>query len=455
MARHSFTLVLMLALTGFILLSVPHTTNACSCGLIGPDTAYQQAVLVFTGTVEKVDWLTREVIRDGKPARDPEGKPMLLSEGHLARLVVDEYFKGTGGAEIELLGSGTSCDFGFEAGKKYVVYASQNGKGGLGAFSCSRTQQLSDHAKPDLSYLRRAARGERPTMLYGFVFRRTGESKLGESEPIGELAVTIEGGEKPLNLKTDASGYFETFGLPPGNYRARTGVTGKLRGAEEQTVELAGGAVASVIFRTTTMGSLSGRIVDQEGRPVKELRVEILPAKRVPGARPVVASDQTEEDGKFFFAEVAAGRYVLAVNFAGRRSLNGAAFLPSYFPNAASSTDAEVITITDDTPVELSDFILQKRYPTVEISGVVVTPDNKPVYGAKVYLEQSGGERDAAWPVWTDADGRFVHQAFESVTYTLSASLRDPTGIAMDSDRVEVSAVKDAPPVRLIVKLTK
>lgn len=453
MIRHSFSLVL--ALTGIMLLSASYQVRACMCAMIEPDTAYHRAVVVFTGTVEKASWLTSDVIQDGKPVLSPDGRPTFRSEGQLARFAVDEYFKGKGGPEIELQGSGTSCDVSFEVGKKYVVYASLNGKGGLGAFSCSRSQELNDYAKPDLSYLRRAARGERPTMLYGFAFRRTGESKLGGADPIGELAVTVEGGEKPLNLKTDASGYFETFGLPPGNYRVRTGVTGKLRGAEEKAIELASDSVASAVFHTTTMGSLSGRIVDQEGRPVKELQVEILLAKRVAGAQPIVTYDESEEDGKFFFDELPAGRYVLAVNFAGRRSLYGAPFLPSYFPNAASITDAQVITMADGVPVELSDFVLQKRYPTVEIRGVVVTPDNKPVPGAQVYLDQSDGQWDTARPLWTDAEGRFVHQAFESVTYTLRATADGPTGAAVESDRVEVKAVKTAPLIRLIVKLPK
>jgi hypothetical protein len=455
MVRRCFSSALLLVLAVLIIGLVPHTADACTCEVIEPDRSYQRAVLVFTGTVEKVDWLTREVIRDGKPVLDPDGRPTFRSEGHLARLVVDEYFKGTGGTEIELQGTGTSCDFGFEAGKKYLVYASPNGKGGMGAFSCSRTRQLNDHAKPDISYMRRAARGALPTMLYGFAFRRTGESKLGESEPLGELAVTVEGGEKSLQLKTDARGYFETFDLAPGNYRVRTGVTGKLRGAEEKAVELASSGVASVMFHTTTMGSLSGRVVDQEGRPVNGLQVNLLLAKGVTGARPVVDYDETEEDGRFSLDEVPAGRYVLAVNFAGRRSLNGAPFMPSYFPKAASSIDADVITITDGVPVELGDFILQKRYPTVEISGVVVTPDGKPVPGAPVYLEQSGGDRDSSKAVWTDAGGRFVQQAFESVTYTLRAIAHNPTSVAVESERVEVKAAKDTPPVRLIIKLPK
>jgi 5-hydroxyisourate hydrolase-like protein (transthyretin family) len=456
MAHRRCSLALALTLTSLLLMAASHQVRACSCALIEPDTAYQQAFLIFTGTAEKVTWPTREVIQDGKPVLDPEGRPTFRSEGYIARFSVQEYFKGAGGTEIELRGSGTSCDVSFEVGKRYLVYASQNGNTGtLGAFSCSRTTLLDGYAQPDLNYLRRAARGVLPTMLYGFVFRSTGESKLGESEPVGELVVTVEGAGKRLDLKTNGSGYFETFDLPPGIYRVRTGVTGKLRGAEEKAIELGSERVASATFHTTTMGSLSGRIIDQEGQPAGEIMVDLLPAKSLPGARPKLNYDTTSEDGKFNFDEVPAGRYVLAVNFRGRRSLYGAPFLPSYYPNAASHAEAQIITMSDGVPVELGDFVLQKRYPTVAVNGVVVTSDGKPIPGAYVYLEQSGGERDQARAVQTDADGRFVQQAFEGVTYTLRAHADGPTGGAIESDHIEVMAVKNLVPVRLVVKIPK
>lgn len=444
MTRHSFSPALVLALTTLMLMSVSRSARACMCGAIEPDVAHQNAAVVFTGKVEKITELTREVVQGDKN--------LPTSDGRIVRMTVEEYFKGTGGTEIELLSENTSCDIGFEAGKRYIVYATQNAQtGAFGAFTCSRTRLLDDYAKPDISYLRRAARGERPTMLYGFAFKNTAESaKRGQPDPLGELTVTVEGDGKRLELKTDARGYFETFDLPPGSYRIHTGVTGKLRGAEAQTVELR--SVASVGFRITTLGSLSGRIVDQEGRPVGELQVEILQpgVPQRPGS--VTTYITTREDGTFAFAELLAGRYLLAVNSIGRRSLYGAPFLPSYFPKAASSADAQVIAITDGVPVELGDFVLQERYPTVPVSGVVVTADGKPVPGAYVNLNQSGGEWDAARSVQTDADGRFAHQAFEGKTYTLNAYADGPAGGTLESDRVEVTATKGEKPVRLVVK---
>jgi hypothetical protein len=435
-----------LALAGLAVLAVSPSARGCVCGLIEPDTAYRSAVLVFTGTVEKVTELTREVVEDGKT--------FLSSEGRITRLKVEKYFKGAGDSEIELRSSNTSCDISFKVGERYVVYATQNVEtGALGAFTCSRTRPVDDYARPDISYLPRAARGASPTMLYGFAFRNTEESaKRGLSDPLANLAITIEGEGKRLELKTDSRGYFETYDLQPGNYTVRTEVTGKLRGAEARTVELPADAVASVVFRTTTMGSLSGRVLDREGGPVRDIQVELLP----PGGNPlpgrIITYVSTGEDGRFVFHELVAGRYVLGINSTGRRSLYSAPFLPSYFPKAASNAEAKVITVADGIETDVGDFVVQERYPTVEVAGVVITPDGKPVEGASVSMNKSGGDWDATRSVHTDSAGRFLHHVFEGVTYTIHAMADAPTGGILESGRIEITAARGARPLRIVVR---
>jgi hypothetical protein len=414
--------------------------------MIEPDIAFLNAAIIFTGTVQKVTYLTHPAVQNGTQ--------VLAFEGSITSFRITEYFKGTGGPELEIRGGNTNCDFGFETGKQYLVYASQNSTtGALGAFSCSRTALLDEHAKPDLSYLRRAQRGERPTMLYGLSLRSAWNyPKRGLSVPLADLTVTVEGQGKQLDLRTDQSGYFETFDLAPGSYRVHTSVTGRLRGAEEKTIELASGGVSSIIFRTTSMGSLRGRIVDPEGTPIPELHVELQAPSSIPGAKTVGDYTVSEQDGSFSFAELPPGRYIVAVNSTGRPSLYGAPFMPSYFPKAASAADARVVEVWDGVSVQLGDFVLQPKYPTVPVSGVVVTSDGKAVADAFVNLEKVGRPRDAAHPVHTDAAGHFEHRAFEGVTYSLYATADSLNGGILQSDRVEVAAAKNTAQVRLVVR---
>jgi protocatechuate 3,4-dioxygenase beta subunit len=407
MARRTLSLAVAIALTVLAVVSTPRAARACGCGFVQPDDAYNDAALVFVGTVAETAYRPRKVVEDG---RTTDGVSV-----QVVRFAVEEYFKGGGDASVELDGDRegwhNSCQLGFSVGTRYLVYASHNPwTGGLGAYSCSRTTAIVDGPLPDLSYLRRVASGETPTMLYGSVSRSrwTYDSRIA-SEPLAGLPVTIEGNGAKLELTTDASGYFETFDLAPGTYRVTTGVTGKLRRADAQTVELARGRVASVGVLATSMGSLRGRVVDRDGAPVDDIAVNILPAGGggAPDSNDYVSTD---ESGAFAFDEVPAGEYVIAVNPEARPSLFASPFRPSYFPSAPARAEARVVAVEEGRAVELGDFVLQERYPTIAVRGVVTTADGAPVAGAYVSLTQADG--DSARSVQTDAAGRFETRAY-------------------------------------------
>ena len=69
-----------------------------------------------------------------------------------------------------------------------------------------------------------------------------------------------------------------------------------------------------------------------------------------------------------------------------------------------------------------------------------------------VNLEKVGRPWDAAHPVHTDAPGHFEQRAFEGVTYSLYATADSLNGGILQSDRVEVTAAKNAAQVRLVVR---
>src|SRR5215475_1545517 len=131
----------VILLAALILISVVQSVPACSCPLIEPDTAYQNAIVVFSGTVEKVTEITRESVDDGKTR--------VTSDGRIALVKVEQYFKGSGGKTIELRSRNSSCDINLEAGKRYIVYATRDVESGeLAAYTCSRTKLMDDYSKP-------------------------------------------------------------------------------------------------------------------------------------------------------------------------------------------------------------------------------------------------------------------------------------------------------------------
>jgi hypothetical protein len=412
------------------------------CGLAMPDEAYDRALVVFTGTCEKVERLSA-----------PANESFERAVGSITRFAVDEYFKGSGAPTVELHGGFTSCDFNFQEGTRYVVFASTRPEdGSLTTHSCSGTFELNSSAKATVAYLRRRAAGERPTMLYGFVLKSgsAADGRVDQSVWAG-LRIVVEGKGKRVELTSDESGFFEVFDLPAGSYRVSLEAEGKVRGAEAQTIEIRDGAVSWVSFRTTTTGGLRGRLTDVDGAALAETEILLLPAKDPRPEAPGAANAQSFDGGRFEFPEVAAGSYVLAVNPTGRRSLYYGAWSPNFYPDAAAAASARPVVVENGKVEDVGDFVITRRFPTVALRGVLVSKDGKPIAGAVVDVTAQG-EWDAVRSVRSDADGNFTASVFEGVTYDVSAVAELPEGGRVESERVPVKAAKDAPATRMVLR---
>ncbi len=140
-----------------------------------------------------------------------------------------------------------------------------------------------------------------------------------------------------------------------------------------------------------------GKVVDTDGRPVQAAAVALLPASRNPRGGAVLSYDSdltatTDAGGVFEFPAVAAGSYQLTVDhgeFASRRPTS------IEIPEGEGETDIGSTALT----------------PGLQIEGLVVGPDQRPVAGALVsalhpYTAPSRageGSRTAT----TNAGGRF------------------------------------------------
>ena len=123
----------------------------------------------------------------------------------------------------------------------------------------------------------------------------------------------------------------------------------------------------------------------------------------------------------------------------------------SYYPNAASIATTQADILSDGVPVEPGDFVLQKRYPMVAVTGIV-TSDGKPI--------------QMAVSIWTRVAARgpvlrrrmptgASYNKHSSQTYPLRAYADGPTGGAIESERVEGLAVKNTTSVRLVIQFPK
>ena len=140
-----------------------------------------------------------------------------------------------------------------------------------------------------------------------------------------------------------------------------------------------------------------GKVVDTDERPVPTASITMIPAMQRPGGGISLSFDAyltatTDAEGAFEFPAVAAGSYQLTVDhveFAGRAPTS------IDIPTGERDIDIGSITLT----------------PGMQIEGLVVGPDRRPVAGARVSAFQDYSTRSptdaGARAAITDHDGRF------------------------------------------------
>jgi hypothetical protein len=138
----------------FLLLSVP--AFACIC--VVPRTpsewyAVHHGQPTFRGVATSVASVP-DVVRmgGGEPILDSSGEP---TPARIQRVTfrVEESFEGVKTHDIEVYGFGTTCDYHFIAGQKYLVYGWVGEDGKIRTSMCTRTALFSE-APEDIKFLR-------------------------------------------------------------------------------------------------------------------------------------------------------------------------------------------------------------------------------------------------------------------------------------------------------------
>jgi hypothetical protein len=195
--RHVFLAALALLLP----CAVPGV-RACQCRERQPPCAqYWEADAVFIGSVTTI------ALPDA-PGRVDEG-----AVRERINFDVERALRGVKGRSVEIVNSGTSCDFGFKPGIKYLVYAYRNPTTGtLSTYYCSRTAELSKAAS-DLSYINKLP-ASAPEMVI------TGVLADGQ-KTLSNVMVTAENGGRLYRSASNRAGWF-TLAVPrTGKYKVR------------------------------------------------------------------------------------------------------------------------------------------------------------------------------------------------------------------------------------------
>jgi hypothetical protein len=212
--------------------------------------------------------------------------------------------------------------------------------------------------------------------------------------------------------ESDATGAFTLRGVPAGDFEVRAMASDGRSGM--QPVSATTADLTNLLIQLTPRTSVSGRIVDTNGKPVAAIRVS---AERVDVPMAVLLREAgiprgatTTPDGAFKIVGLDPGVWSLSAI----EPKGGGTDAAKLEVDLSDGGDRTGITMT----IEARDAVIR---------GTVRGADGKPASGAKVgALREVGGEQqfDAREPVRTDDTGSFVLDKLRPGTYAVVADGR-------------------------------
>lgn len=132
-------------------------------------------------------------------------------------------------------------------------------------------------------------------------------SNAETSEPLAGARVQLRGiGFLAGNGRTDERGRLSIAGLAPGGYFAAASKPGFLNKESHAVAVSAGDAPRELRIALTPAGAVTGRVLDQEGKPVEHARVGVVPAPvDIRSAIPAM----TDAGGRFRISGLSPGVY--------------------------------------------------------------------------------------------------------------------------------------------------
>ena len=207
---------------------------------------------------------------------------------------------------------------------------------------------------------------------------------------------------------TDDRGYYELIQLPAGTYAVRASSTGYVGRALRQRRLLQGGTpielmdgerLQQVNFRLRLGGTISGRILDADDRPVALAQAQALRPQFQDGERVLVAlgTALSNSRGEFRILSLPPGDYyVSAFDPAAQGAVDESGelqYAPTFYPGVISPADARRVRLEAAGEVSGVELSLQFIAP-VRVSGRMVSEDGRPLLSAGVRTPGSSRARD-------------------------------------------------------------
>jgi protocatechuate 3,4-dioxygenase beta subunit len=189
---------------------------------------------------------------------------------------------------------------------------------------------------------------------------------------------------------SDADGHYRIGGLVAGQISITPAAplyvlpSSPMTGSSKVVTLSSGEAVDGVDFKLTRGGVITGRVVDADGRPLIEERINLLPVdengafSRQQFSRYNYQMYQTDDRGVYRLYGVPAGRYKVSAGeepgtVSGLRA--SGYYQKAFYPDATDPAKASVVDLSEGGEAKDIDIALGRRSVTYTVSGRIVDAD--------------------------------------------------------------------------------
>jgi hypothetical protein len=286
----------------------------------------------------------------------------------------------------------------------------------------------------------------------------------GTGAPIEGVSVTTGGGSKQISAKTDAQGRYALKELPPGQYRVA--VSGRGAPASKVVTLASGQEINSIDFRLQAIGTISGRVLDDNKEPVPGIGVWLVQRQYLLGElrSRLAGLAITNDRGEYRLTNITPGRayLVLAEKRATLSPVSGVpadpklrkpAVAPTYYPDSASIEGAQALVLLSGESREGVD-IRMARSSSYCVEGVLDAGGNVTFFISGQYPSSGAGGNVAAWPANGKAgpDGKIRICDLSPGQYQLTAMQGFPQSVTLFGATSVTITDEDVRNVRLVAQ---
>ena len=362
--------------------------------------------------------LESTLIPNIQTVKRPDGTEMrLVGNGTFkVRISVAETFSGDPKPEqiVYTAQQGSACGFPFEVGREYVVFTYAN-ETQLWTSHCSRTALLEPGVEnAAITWMRNYKTAPHGAEISGSLL-------LPRDTDIAPVPATIQLlGPESRTVQTNTEGKYFVPNLRAGEYSIQAQLPDGFATRSPLQVTVADKSCAEVNWPVAFEGRIRGTVLDAEGTPVADLRMDLEYAS---GGRSNLGQTVTTDlKGSYHFEHLSPGDYLVAARDPAYLTEETASTI--YYPHS-QRPEAGIVPVGPSATVDRVDFVLARLRPTPSVSVNVLLQDGSPA-GAGLYLNAFPNGTSGREPTrtgMTDTSGTAVLPLSLGREYGISVAL--------------------------------